>query len=293
MEKYLNMAGLTDKRLEESQMTDWESFYELVSMINSIVICVIFGVAFSYFCMPFVEQKKHALAVGASFSAMLQFLWIIPIKIGNFTVYSLSVIAGFLVLYALEKNRIMQKIFLAVTFFSVRWIMMVIGNCIYIWITKICVELPHFSENLGLQFQLFLLLLSMSGLIGYAMMKYYDYNYRVDTNYKLSEISMQFNLLCFCYYVISLITIIVLIVLYQSIKEKQEEAKQNELLNGQIESIKHHVGRVEHLYMDIRGLWHDMGNHITTMEALYNTGKGAAAKEYMEELKQKLWLSQK
>lgn len=325
------MAGLTDKRLEESQMTDWESFYELVSMINSIVICVIFGVAFSYFCMPFVEQKKHALAVGASFSAMLQFLWIIPIKIGNFTVYSLSVIAGFLVLYALEKNRIMQKIFLAVTFFSVRWITMAIGNCLYIWIAKICVEVPHFSESLSLQFQLFLfnvvlndivdlalllviswligkvykysnedmnrneflllVLPSMSGLIGYAMMKYYDYNYRVDTNYKLSKILMQFNLLCFCYYVISLITIIVLIMLYQRIKEKQEEAKQNELLNGQIESIKHHIGRVEHLYMDIRGLRHDMGNHITTMEALYNTGKGAAAKEYMEELKQKLWLS--
>ena len=175
--------------------------------------------------MPFVEQKNMHWLLGRLFCVMMQFLWVIPIKIGNFTVYSLSVIAGFLVLYALEKNRIMQKIFLAVTFFSVRWIMMVIGNCIYIWITKICVELPHFSENLGLQFQLFLLLLSMSGLIGYAMMKYYDYNYRVDTNYKLSEISMQFNLLCFCYYVISLITIIVLIVLYQSIKEKQEEAK--------------------------------------------------------------------
>lgn len=312
-------------------MTDWERLYELVSTVNSAVVRVIVGAAFSFFCIPFVEQKKHALAVGVSYAAMLQFLWVVPINIGNFTVYSLSVAAGFLVLYALERNRVMQKIFLAVTFFSIRWITAAIGNCLYIWIAKMGVEGPYFNKSQALQFQLFLfnvvlntivdfllllviswligkvykysdeemnrnefllmLLPSMSGLVGYAMMKYYDYNYRSDTGYTMSEISIQFNLMCLCYYVISLITIIVLIVLYQGIKEKQEETKQNELLNSQIESMRHHIGRVEHLYMDIRGLRHDMGNHITTVEALYNTGKDTAAREYMQELKQKLWLS--
>ncbi|MDE6913006.1 MAG: GHKL domain-containing protein, partial [Lachnospiraceae bacterium] len=146
------------------------------------------------------------------------------------------------------------------------------------------------DEDMNRNEFLLMLLPSLSGLVGYAMMKYYDYNYRTDAGYDLSEISTQFNLMCLCYYVISLITIIVLIVLYQSIKEKQEEVKQNELLNGQIESMKHHISRVEHLYTDIRGLRHDMGNHITTLEALYETGKSAAAGEYMEQLKQKLWL---
>jgi len=132
---------------------------------------------------------------------------------------------------------------------------------------------------------------SMSGLVGYAMMKYYDYNYKVDTGYDLSEISTQFNLMCLCYYVISLITIIVLIVLYQSILEKQEEARQKELLNTQVESMRHHIGKVERLYTEIRGLRHDMGNHITTLEALYETGESAAAGAYMEALKQTLCLS--
>lgn len=312
-------------------MTDWESLYELASMINIIVVCVICGTGFSCFCMPFTEQKKHALTAGASVIAILLFLWVIPIEISNFMVYSISVLTGILVLYLLEKNRIMQKMFLAVTFFCVRWITMAIGNCLYIWIIKAGTKIPHYRESQALQFQLFLfniilndivdlslllvnswligkvyqyrnedmnrnefllmLLPSMSGLVGYAMMKYYDYNYKADTGYDLSEISTQFNLMCLCYYVISLITIIVLIVLYQSIKEKQEEAKQNELLNGQIADMRHHIGRVEHLYRNIRGLRHDMGNHITTMEALFHAGKDAAAKEYMEELKQKLWLS--
>ncbi|MDE7267629.1 MAG: GHKL domain-containing protein [Lachnospiraceae bacterium] len=312
-------------------MTDWESLYELVSRINELIRCVIYGVAFSCFCVPFVKRKKYAFAAGTAFSVMLLFLWHIPVVIGNFTVYSLCMIAGLLVLCVLEPKRIRQKIFLAVTFFSVRWLTMAIGSCLYIWLDKISMEAPHFSESMALQFKLFLLnivingvfdltlllvvswmvgkvykysdddmnrnefvlmlLPSLSGLIGYAMMKFYEDNYKADTVYELSEISVQFNLMRLCYYVISLITIIVLIMLYQNIKEKQEEARQKELLNGQIESMKHHIGRVERLYADIRGLRHDMGNHITTLEALYETGADKTAGEYMKELKQKLWLS--
>lgn len=312
-------------------MTDWESLYELVSNIDVFIICVIFGAAFSYFCMPFVKYKKHALAAGAAFSAMLLFLWFVPVVISNFMVYSLCVLTGLLVLCVLDQRRIRQKIFLAITFFSVRWLTVASGNCLYIWIHKISMKVPHFSESTALQFQLFLfsvvlnrivdlalllvvswligkvykysdedmnrnefvlmLLPSLSGLIGYAMMKYYDDNYKADTGYDLSEIATQFNLMCLCYYVISLITIIVLIRLYQNIKEKQEEARQKELLNGQIESMKHHIGRVERLYADIRGLRHDMGNHITTLEALYETGADKTAGAYMKELKQKLWSS--
>ena len=311
-------------------MTDWESLYELVSNINELIICVIFGVAFSYFCMPFVKNKKHALAAGAALFAMLRLLWFLPLTLSNFMVYSLCVFTGFLVLCALEQRRVRQKIFLAITFFSVRWLAVASGNCLYIWIHKISVKVPHFSENMALQFKLFvlsivvndivsfglliavswmigkvyryreedmnrnefvlMLLPSMSGLVGYAMMKFYDNNYKADTGYALSEISTQFNLMCLCYYVISLITIIVLIVLYQNIREKQAETTQKELLNGQIESMKHHISRVEHLYSDIRGLRHDMGNHIATLEALYETGNGVAAGKYMEGLKQELWL---
>ena len=234
-------------------MTDWESFYELASNIDVFIICVIFGVAFFYFCMPFVKHKKHALAAGAAFSAVLSFLWFIPVVISNFMVYSLCVLAGLLVLCLLDQKRIYQKIFLAITFFSVRWLAVASSNCLYIWIHKIGVKVPHFSESLALQFKLFvlsivvkdivslgllfavswiigkvyqyreedmnrnefvlMLLPSMSGLVGYAMMKFYDNNYKADTGYVLSEISTQFNLMCLCYYVISLITIIVLIVL--------------------------------------------------------------------------------
>lgn len=313
-------------------MADWESLYEFVSVIHITLILFIYGAAFAYFCMPFVKQKRAAIVAGAAHFVMLAVLYYIPVMIiSNVVVYGLSALVGILVLCAFERQRILQKIFLGMTFFSVRWLVMAIGNCLYIWMNKISVEMPGYYGNFTLQFRMhvitlavddlvdavllfavawivkkaykyrdreirrnefaLLMLPSMSGLVGYAMMKYYDYNYKADTGYDLSEISTQFNLMCLCYYVISLITIIVLIVLYQSICEKQEEARQKELLNAQIESMKHHIGKVERLYTEIRGLRHDMGNHITTLEALYETGKNAAASEYMEELKQNLRLS--
>lgn len=309
-------------------MTDWERLYELVSSGNAIVTCVTYGVVFAWFCMPFAARRKHALAAGTAFSAVLALLGALPVEMGNVTVYGASTLAGFLVLCGLEPKRRRQKAFLAVTFFSVRWLAMAIGNCLYVWRYQVSLRTPHFSESQELQFRYFLfnvvwndvevlvlllvvswiigkayryreqemsrnefllmLLPSLSGLVGYAMMKFYDNNYRADTGYDLSEISTQFNLMGLCYYVTSLVTIVVLIVLYQNIWEKQEEAKQRELLNGQIESMKHHIGRVERLYADIRGLRHDMGNHVATLEALCERDQGPAAGEYLEELKRTL-----
>lgn len=309
-------------------MTDWERLYELVGSGDAIVCAVMYGAAFAWFCTPFVARRKYALSAGAAFSGALALLWAIPVEMGNVTVYGASTLAGFLVLYRLEPRRRRQKAYLAVTFFSVRWLTVAIGNCLYVWRYKVSLQAPHFSESPELQFRCFLsnvvwkdvvdlvlllaisrvigkayryreeevgrnefllmLLPSLSGLVGYAMMKFYDSNYRADTGYDLSEISTRFNLMGLCYYVISLMTIVVLIVLYQNIWEKQEEAKQKELLNGQIESMKHHIGRVERLYADIRGLRHDMGNHVATLEALCERDKGAAAGEYLEELKRTL-----
>lgn len=310
-------------------MTDLGSLYELASTIDSIVMCVIVAAAFSYFCKPFADNRRQALLAGAAHFAMHMGMLFIPVVVSNFVAYGVSVLAGLIVLCVLGKNRILQKIFLGVTFFSVRWLAMAVGGCLYIWMCKVSISMLWEYQSMERQFTLYIMriiidnvvdtallfsiswivakaykysaedmnanefvlmiLPSMSGLVGYAMLKFYDNNYKADTGYDLSEISDKFNLMCLFYYLISLITIVVLIVLYQSIKEKQEEIRQNELLNSQMESMKHHINRVERLYMDIRGLRHDMGNHITTLEALYKTGKDAAAGEYMTQLKQKLW----
>lgn len=267
-------------------MTDWGSLYELASTIDSIVVCVIVAAAFSYFCKPFADNRRQALLAGAAHFAMHMGMLFIPVVVSNFVAYGVSVLAGLIVLCVLGKNRILQKIFLGVTFFSVRWLAMAVGGCLYIWMCKVSISMPWQYQSMEWQFILYIIYIIIDNVVDTALL--FSISWIVARAYKYSAENMNANEFV---YLISLITIVVLIVLYQSIKEKQEEIRQNELLNGQMESMKHHINRVERLYMDIRGLRHDMGNHITTLEALYKTGKDAAAGEYMTQLKQKLWSS--
>ena len=57
------------------------------------------------------------------------------------------------------------------------------------------------------------------------------------------------------------------------------------MLSAQMDDLKRHIGQVEELYQDIRGIKHDMANHILTIERLYTGNETAQAREYVRELK--------
>lgn len=110
---------------------DWASLYELASDIDTMMIIIIYAAAFAYFCVPFVKFKKHALVAGTSYFAALFVMHKLPFIIGNVIVYSISSLVGLLVLYIFDRRRVLQKIFLAVTFFCVRWLVAASGNCMH------------------------------------------------------------------------------------------------------------------------------------------------------------------
>ncbi len=310
-------------------MSDLEIYYKLTYEISSVLLgSIITAAAYAYFCIPFVENKKHAIAVGTAYFAIIMIMRVVPVVFSNFIAYGSSVLAGLIIMCVLDKKRILQKSFLAIVFFTERWIVMAISNCFDIWIEKSAIVILGHQQSEIQQFLVFALeciidnlicipmffgiawiirkaykyntedmtvkefflmtLPSMSGLIGYAMLKLYNQTYLNDTGRALVEVSNKFNAMSLFYYIISICTIVVYIVLFQNIKEKQEEMRQNELLSSQIENMKQHISEVEKLYRDIRGIRHDMGNHIMTLEALYASGENKAADEYMEELKCKL-----
>lgn len=60
------------------------------------------------------------------------------------------------------------------------------------------------------------------------------------------------------------------------------------MLQNQVEEIKTHVEKVEKLYQEIRGIRHDMGNHIMILQNLYEKREYREAKAYMTQLKQEL-----
>jgi hypothetical protein len=135
--------------------------------------------------------------------------------------------------------------------------------------------------------ELFMLIMpSLSGVIGYKMLQYYQMIYEADTGKSLYRLFGTYDVFKFLHYGISFITILVMIVVFQNIKGRQEE-KWNERLSEQIENMKIHISEVEKLYQDIRSLKHDMGNHVMTLENLCGKNEYEEAEKYVLELKQK------
>ena len=117
---------------------------------------------------------------------------------------------------------------------------------------------------------------SLSGIAGYAVFHFYQIK---------SETTGFYDALCFLYYLISVMAILVTIIIFQHWKTSQEEQSGHELLESQISTIKTHIGEIEKLYGDIRSLRHDMGNHIQMAERLMGTENTAEASAYLERLK--------
>lgn len=126
---------------------------------------------------------------------------------------------------------------------------------------------------------------SFLGVAGYWVIWHYR-------NFYIMEIqrnSNVYDMLSLFYYIVAMITIVAVIALYQSIKAGQEEKLQNKLLAVQMEDIRRHIEQVENLYQDIRGIRHDMANHIVTLERLYEVEKAEEAKTYGAQLKTALF----
>ena len=83
----------------------------------------------------------------------------------------------------------------------------------------------------------------------------------------------------FC--VLSAASLVLIIMLYQNIKESQENGFASKALEDQTEDIISHMGRIEDMYEKIRAMRHDMGNHMAVMEGLIENGEDQALNDYV------------
>ena len=98
-----------------------EECWMVTAKLSVIVILMITGICFGKFVSPYIKKKNKAVAVGIVYIVTMLVLYIIPQQIDNFFAYMMGVIAAFIVMYAEDRRNIYQKIFLSVTFFSIRW----------------------------------------------------------------------------------------------------------------------------------------------------------------------------
>lgn len=124
-------------------------------------------------------------------------------------------------------------------------------------------------------------------LTGYFSFSFFSDAYEKDTGVYIWNDHSEYEVLKILYQVVSFSTMLITIIMYQRLKEKQREEKENALLIEQIENVKSHITEVEKLYNDIRGLKHDMGNHIMILENLFLKNERDELERYLFELKDK------
>ena len=302
-----------------------EKCWMVTSKISVIALLMITGIYFGKFVCPYIKKKKGAVAVSIVYITIMLVLYMIPPQIDNFSAYLIGVIAAFLVMYAEDRRNIYQKIFLAITFFSIRWLTVAMAARLDDLVTKALVFRNMSAEKVWLQYGLYvgtrvldivlciafiavaiglinkayiykkdemsvkemvmLIIPSLVGVTGYGILQYYLMIYERDTGKNLIDTYGFYGALSFLHYLISIVAILVVIVMFQNWKEMQEEQRGQELVLNQIGDMKKHIGEVEKLYRDIRSMRHDMGNHIQTLEHLVAHNNMDDATEYLEHLK--------
>lgn len=303
-----------------------ELCFEVLNNIWFLLITLITAYCYYYLAKQFMKGIKRVWLVGAVYFIIMVFLYYQPYWMDNFSAYAIGALTGFLAMYLLERKNWEQKAFLAVTFFSLRWISLAMENCIDREIYRYCSLSLAEDGSLRRQLELFLLqigvdlLLSMgimlfsvwaikklyvykregitkkelllllipslSAVMGYEMLQFYNYIYERDTKNSIFDLYGTYNWLCFFYYAVSFGAILVMTGIFQSMKGKQQEERQKQLLSAQIEGMKDHIQEVDKLYQRIRSLQHDMENHIMTLEGLYKREDYDQAEAYARQLRE-------
>ncbi len=302
-----------------------EKCWMITSKASIVIYLVVIGICFGVFVFPYMKMRKSAVMVSIAYIITMLILYIIPPQISNSFAYMLGVAVAFAVMYTQDRRNIYQKIFFAVTFFSIRTLAVAMAAGVSDIIADVLIFNNAIAQKMWLQYWLYvvtrvldiaicaafiagsvwlinkayvrkkdemnikelimLIIPSLVGITGYSILQNYLNMYENDTGKWMYDSYGFYGALSFVHYMICIIAIVAMIVMFQKWKEKQEEQLGYELVLNQAEDMKRHIEEVEKLYQDIRSLRHDMGNHIQTLEHLVELKDTKDAAEYMNYLK--------
>lgn len=279
------------------------------------------GYCFYRFLDPFCFQRKKSAVwgSGAYFLTILLF-YTMGFSKDLYVIYGMASLVLFVAVCWMDRRNYRQKLFLTITFFSLSWFgaamaeilydalydtilgtdymqshpdmstALYVAMCVhYLFLEFVFTNLgiwqvvrvyKNKTQEMGKKELIMLTLPSFMGVIGYEIMRYYRVFYAL----KEGRMEGTYDGLMLLFCAVSSLTILVVILLYQEIRTRQEESQQAEFLKTQINSIKHHMEQVEGLYHNIRSIRHDMTNHILTLERLYGRNQWEEAEIYKERL---------
>lgn len=306
------------------EQTVFQGMEDIVQYFMPIAEAAVRSGCFYWLVKPFV-RKKNAAAYGAAASFLTIVLYYtMNLSFDMYVIYGMASLVTFSALCWLDRRNYRQKLFLVVMFFSFSWFAAAMSEILYdhlynysqhtgsmldhpeLWVILYVVMCLFFlaaefafiaigiwlvikvygnkSADMERKELMMLALPPVMGVMGFEIMRYYRTFYAAE----IGRLRYTYDVLQLLFCAVSMATIIVVIILYQDIKAKQEETLQTKLLAVQIENIKRHIGQVESLYRDIRGVKHDMTNHVLTLERLYAGNMAEEAKAYSDGLKAEL-----
>ena len=286
-------------------MNNMETYWAIANHTIAIINILVEGWLFYKFVQPFMKGKAYY--VGISYSVAMLVFYCVPQEITY--PYLLGIFVAGTMMCLLERRNIKQKVFLATIMYLFRWMVygvtLVLRDIMFAlfintsymltepvkqWIAYIHVELVYYGVAITLMYlviklihkvyehkkedisgkELLLLFATLlTVMVGYFTFNFFSNVYLEDMEVYIWNAHPGYTFLRVLYQIVSFAAILIAIVIYQKLKEKQREEKENILLAQQIENTKLRIIEVEKLYSDIRALKHDMGNHICVLENLF------------------------
>lgn len=303
------------------RMEGIEYYWLIANRIVSVINLLLEAWLFYQYVKPFI--KKKAYYVGMSYLVVMLVFYFVATEISYQRLQ--ATVVAFIVMCLVDRKNIRQKVFLATSMNLFRWVVYgvtlllrdamfavfitapymltkpvlqfiayiiveiiyygITGTVLYMVIKLIHKVYVNKKEDISGKELLLLLATLLTVMTGYLSFSFFSEVYEKDMRSYIWNIHPGYTVLRVAYQIVSFAAILIAIVIYQKLKQKQQEEKVSILLAEQIENTKQHISEVEKLYGDIRALKHDMGNHISVLENLFMKNETEELEKYMAELK--------
>lgn len=177
------------------------------------------------------------------------------------------------------------RIYFCVSIFCA--VMMYAIETALIWIAVHFINKAFYDRNSRYEWKEIAILLipSAVGLSVHLLRKAYDKLIFMEAGKETTDFYPSYSsiavLLIVCY-LISLAAVVVVFYLFQNLRKRQEEEKSRIAMQKQMQDMQSHIAEVERIYAGIRGIRHDLNNHVHVIGQLLEKEQYTQAAQYLE-----------
>ncbi len=302
-----------------------ERYWDVAQCLGDVVEILLEGYFFCRFLRPFLKRKCAAVGAGLAYFVGMFFLWQLPFEVRWPDILGTAAAFGVMYLldrrnaaqkiflsvtmclliwleygFALVPCNLFIRYVLNTPYVQERELLQFFGYLLVLVVLHCILQgillhwmvglfhraYPRKSENvtikeLGLLFSALLTVFAGRFVLSFTSEVYFE-----DTGNYVWNVHGEFNWMKTLYQIFSFSAVFFTIVVYQKIREGQQKEKENAVLAEQAGRLYAHIREVEALYAELRGLRHDMGNHVAVMESLFLENEPEELKRYFRKLKE-------